>query len=319
MTSRWTMNLNEFEKSQRKALTERDDGRPPLDGVEGSPSGGPRTPEGKRISRKNAVKHGMAARELVAELVGEDRFEEALAEFRAELRPEGHIEDQLVRQLAQASLSAELNMKQYRAVARHLARSIDAMGPDVGLKAVGDTDATFVDIVQSMPFRLASRYSAAAASMFQRTLKAFHARRMQRKDEDRGRGDAAEEALDPLDEEGYAALLEMLDGEGGWRRLVSQLRREWLEAHGLGWAAENEKMDEMIGDTFLSTTGVSPEKALRLAVELLARPGASIAALRERSGINRRQTVQKLVRHVDGGEAQRDWLLGAMEGRLRPP
>jgi len=59
-------------------------------------STGPRTPEGKSVSRLNALKHGLLSRETL--LPGEDEaILTSLSErLRAELRPEGELEDLLV-------------------------------------------------------------------------------------------------------------------------------------------------------------------------------------------------------------------------------
>ena len=66
-------------------------------------STGPRTAAGKAISRNNAYRHGMRARNPVAP--GEDpaAFEARLAQFRDEFDPRTLIEDCLVQQIADAS------------------------------------------------------------------------------------------------------------------------------------------------------------------------------------------------------------------------
>jgi hypothetical protein len=63
-------------------------------------STGPRTPEGKAASRRNATKHGLTARQIV--LVGEDQdaYEALLSGLFAQYNPQGPLQEQLVRQLA---------------------------------------------------------------------------------------------------------------------------------------------------------------------------------------------------------------------------
>jgi hypothetical protein len=66
-------------------------------------STGPRTPEGKRAVRLNAVRHGLRAEEIL--LAGEDE-EDALEELgerlRAELQPFGELKNLLVDRIVAA-------------------------------------------------------------------------------------------------------------------------------------------------------------------------------------------------------------------------
>jgi hypothetical protein len=67
-------------------------------------STGPRTPEGKRAVRWNALKHGLLAREVVLP-VGEgnedaEEFQNLLAELRDDLEPAGVLEEILVEKIA---------------------------------------------------------------------------------------------------------------------------------------------------------------------------------------------------------------------------
>ena len=65
-------------------------------------STGPKTPAGKAISSRNALRHGLRAR--AALLPGEDKraFERLFKAFRAEHRPLGPLEEVLVEQMAVA-------------------------------------------------------------------------------------------------------------------------------------------------------------------------------------------------------------------------
>ncbi|RUL81179.1 hypothetical protein, partial [Tautonia sociabilis] len=68
-------------------------------------STGPRTPEGKARSRRNGLKHGLAAEVLVPE---DDRhraaFDAALARWEREAGPDNVVERHLVRRAAVASV-----------------------------------------------------------------------------------------------------------------------------------------------------------------------------------------------------------------------
>jgi len=66
----------------------------------GAKSRGPRTPEGKSKSARNATTHGMLRKVIVIE--GEDpaRFAALLADFRAVLQPRNRIEEEMIEDLA---------------------------------------------------------------------------------------------------------------------------------------------------------------------------------------------------------------------------
>ena len=67
-------------------------------------STGPRTPEGKRVARWNALKHGLLAREIVVPMgPGQENAEEfrfLLEQLHRDLRPTGALEEILVEKIA---------------------------------------------------------------------------------------------------------------------------------------------------------------------------------------------------------------------------
>ena len=67
-------------------------------------STGPKTPEGKRAVRFNALKHGILAKEVVIEAgSGKEsraKFTELLTQLRQELQPEGILEEMQVERIA---------------------------------------------------------------------------------------------------------------------------------------------------------------------------------------------------------------------------
>ena len=70
--------------------------------VNGAKSRGPVTPEGKRNSSANALKHGLLAETIVLKGELEERFLEVIAEIERELQPETPIEHALVEKMAVA-------------------------------------------------------------------------------------------------------------------------------------------------------------------------------------------------------------------------
>src|SRR4051794_37141745 len=65
-------------------------------------STGPKTPEGKRVCRGNAVKHGLAGDGVVLPPALEAEARRLEEGFAADLRPAGELERALVRQMARA-------------------------------------------------------------------------------------------------------------------------------------------------------------------------------------------------------------------------
>ncbi len=85
-------------------------------------STGPKTPEGKEISRRNGLKHGMAGRGIVVreeDAVEVERRDEAL---RAEMDPKSLIGSILIRQMATLSVRMERGARQEMAAVATLAR-----------------------------------------------------------------------------------------------------------------------------------------------------------------------------------------------------
>ena len=65
-------------------------------------STGPRTPEGKARSSRNATRHGISLRMVLLSTEDQKEFENLYADLRAEHQPEGATEDILVFKMAEA-------------------------------------------------------------------------------------------------------------------------------------------------------------------------------------------------------------------------
>ena len=66
-------------------------------------STGPKTPEGKKASSQNALKHGLSAKELVIRPDDQPAFDELHAAYLAELQPKGILETELFNGIVHAS------------------------------------------------------------------------------------------------------------------------------------------------------------------------------------------------------------------------
>ena len=61
---------------------------------------GPRTSEGKAVSSRNALKHGLTATQVVIPGENQADFDQLLADLTADRKPEGELEIQLVGEIA---------------------------------------------------------------------------------------------------------------------------------------------------------------------------------------------------------------------------
>src|SRR5437879_12976491 len=70
-------------------------------------STGPRTPEGKAITRQNALKHGLTGNGVVVHPEDKERLKTRLVEWTRDLDPQDSIEGWLVRRAAPASVRVD--------------------------------------------------------------------------------------------------------------------------------------------------------------------------------------------------------------------
>ncbi len=61
---------------------------------------GPRTPEGKNTSSRNAIKHGLTARQVVIKGENQEDFDALLASITADRKPEGQLEIEIAGEIA---------------------------------------------------------------------------------------------------------------------------------------------------------------------------------------------------------------------------
>ncbi|MCE9555383.1 MAG: transposase [Planctomycetes bacterium] len=112
--------------------------------------GGPRTPEGKNISRRNAVKHGMSAITLLPDILRRDLVDEYYGRLREEWKPTTPTQDFHVREMARHQAALERIQQCEDAVLRRGATGalallsedgIDENVADVALAGAGTSDA----------------------------------------------------------------------------------------------------------------------------------------------------------------------------------
>jgi hypothetical protein len=149
----------------------------------GARSRGPVTPEGKRNSSGNALKHGLLADTIVLKGELEDRFLELLADFDRELQPETTMEHLLVQKMAAAQ------WRQFRLWGMEKAAMEYQIRNQAGAIGRGESNATRASLAfqalsdNSRSLDLLHRYDSLCDRQYLRAHKRFLELR-------RGRGDS---------------------------------------------------------------------------------------------------------------------------------
>lgn len=74
--------------------------REQVDRLERSKATGPRTPQGKAVSSRNATRHGLTAKAVVLPDEDQSEFDQLLADINADRKPVGELELQLTSEIA---------------------------------------------------------------------------------------------------------------------------------------------------------------------------------------------------------------------------
>jgi hypothetical protein len=121
-------------------------------------STGPRTPEGKARSSRNAFDHGLCSVQLAVKPGQEDEFNEMQVGLYEEILPIGGLEDELFKAL----IHAAWNQRRCRQAEADLQRKAAEQGLDPLLDPAFEADLRRIDL-----------YGRRAASAFHRNLKAI--------------------------------------------------------------------------------------------------------------------------------------------------
>jgi len=112
---------------------------PPSNGV--VQRGGPKTSEGKSVSRANAIKHGLCSKEMLPDILGSERLEAYREKVIREFNPTTITEDILVNELARHAAMLEVGERAEGSVLRHGASELSKVlvgddADDVSMDAV---------------------------------------------------------------------------------------------------------------------------------------------------------------------------------------
>ncbi len=138
--------------------------------LNGAKSRGPVTPEGKRISSRNHLHHGMFARAILLEAESRSRFNALINLLREDLQPESPIEDLLVQKMAAAHWRQTRVWGMETAAIAHDGKTSDVTDPETR---------------DALSFRAASNqmseYEARCDRQFERSLERFEKFRVARR------------------------------------------------------------------------------------------------------------------------------------------
>jgi hypothetical protein len=130
----------------------------------GAGSLGPVTPEGKKRSSMNAVRHGLLARCLVLDNESRDCFDQLLAQFLECFRPANDVEFGMIEEMIAAC------WRQRRAWAIETSLMDTAISKEPGGDELIRIAAAYTSLSQQPQTALISRYEARLHRMFQHAL-----------------------------------------------------------------------------------------------------------------------------------------------------
>jgi len=128
--------------------------------------GGPQTADGKLVSRRNALNHGLTATRLLPVVLQPGRLEALLRQFRQEFHPATPTQDVLVAELARHAALLELGQEAEWAVLRQGAHQLGGITLDVTQSPNDHDEAMLAAAVSTEPLDLLSRYRRAHKKAF---------------------------------------------------------------------------------------------------------------------------------------------------------
>jgi hypothetical protein len=133
-------------------------------------STGPRTPDGKAVSARNATKHGLSSAFTVLAHEDQSEFDRVLQELRSYYRPQNIVQAMLVDQMAQAQWFVA-RARRLQTVAYNLLAGVED-GADPDTRIVTAMQASNADLIGRL-----ERYAAAAERSFQKAYRELTATR----------------------------------------------------------------------------------------------------------------------------------------------
>ncbi len=130
----------------------------------GARSRGPKTEEGKRISSRNALRHGLLARNIILSNESQEVFDATLQEHLAKMAPADGVEQGAIEEMVSASWRLRRLWMMEKTL---LQKALDGRTEPTEAERLA---AAFRELAQSPELNLLDRYEARLHRMYQRSL-----------------------------------------------------------------------------------------------------------------------------------------------------
>jgi hypothetical protein len=252
--------------------------------------GGPRTPVGKERSRRNSIKHGLCATELLSSLVKPGRVQELAARFSEDYSPVTETQRVLVAEAARHAAALEFTQDAEGAVLRQGASQVELLVPG------GDSDAALTAAVSSEALDRCARYRRGHE-------KALHAALVRlRETMTTGRPGPAHKkapAQPALTETDCVAFLERRFQDGDFRcRRCGSPRGFWIVARRI-WQCRDCRHQAGLRTGTIMARSRLPLRLWFAGIQCLAaEPGLTHRELGEKLCLSRAATVRALAKRI---------------------
>ncbi len=275
--------------------------------------GGPKTPRGKRASRRNAVKHGLAAKTLLPEILDRDLVREGYRRLGEEWQPDTPTEEFFVREMARHEAALERIQAMEHAVLCRGARSASTF--EFGDEGDSDSvDAALAGAATSDALDRIARYRKPHERAYLKSLKALREAKASAKAENDKSPRESRPAFGS-EQECEAYLAARLSGDAAHCPRCAGKSGKWLASRKVWQCRSCKRQTGIRVTTVMERSRVALLAWFRAIETLLNNPAASTAELAAATDIRREATVRHVARQVRQAmnSSQRSSLLAGLD------
>jgi transposase-like protein len=262
-----------------------------------SPRGGPRTTEGKAISRRNAITHAMTATTLLPQILGADRVEFYRLHFGQELKPRSYVERVIVAELARHAARLEFAEQAEEALLRTGARRL-AQLVNTGDGGAEVDDAGLCSAVANHLLDQFTRYRAGHEKGFFRALHGMRDLTTSQAGSRHANKRIGFEAYF-ADEQACEDYLKNRFDRATWRcPRCSSVKGHWLPSRRCWECADCRRQTGLRGATVMQRSALPLAKWFSAIQLLLVDPRISPGEIGHRIGIRRDATVRRMITKI---------------------
>ena len=180
--------------------------------INGAKSQGPTSEEGKAISSRNSLKHGLTSSRVVLPHEAQAEYDNLEASFTNRFKPADELERELVHEMAAArwrlrrieSMEAALFKKAIR-------QQQEALGPDAASDDVND--AAYAEVAESKSYRMLVRHAAQLRRAYEKAWKELQLIQEDRRIDEEGDEIQNEPSIKDLQRQLEAIMVMPIPGE----------------------------------------------------------------------------------------------------------